>query len=274
MRDLVFAGLLLFATAGSAPAQQAAEAPAQSLPPARSAYDPMAQGKAIQPPKGIVESTLAGINPRDKDYGEVIQGWRKEVFENTLYRVYFWGLVVLGTSLGVALAGSGWLLRERERRLAITADVITQLYNAYISSRAKALEVIAKYNALVDRYNKLDADRQRLTEQIAGLSEPSREPELDFNQAREDRNAAAAPPPMTVPPARTRETDRGEEKSEVETLRVQLAEVETKLERKTAQLQAKDNQIANLRERLSRAHDSLEGQRKAKAQPVQTVTNE
>jgi hypothetical protein len=32
------------------------------------------------------------------------------------------------------------------------------------------------------------------------------------------------------------------------------------------QLQAKDNQISNLRERLSRAHDSLEGQRKPKTQ--------
>jgi hypothetical protein len=45
-----------------------------------------------------------------------------------------------------------------------------------------------------------------------------------------------------------------------------VSEFETKLQRKAAQLQAKDNQISNLRERLSRAHDSLEGQRKPKAQ--------
>jgi molecular chaperone GrpE (heat shock protein) len=56
------------------------------------------------------------------------------------------------------------------------------------------------------------------------------------------------------------------ETSEVEILRSQVAEFETKLQRKTAQLQAKDNQISNLRERLSRAHDSLEGQRKPKTQ--------
>jgi len=274
MRDLVLAGLLLFAIAGSAPAQPAANPPEQPSPVARSAYDPMAQRKPMERSKGIVETTLAGINPRDKDYGRVVEDWRKEVFESTLDQVYLWGLVVLGVTLGASLAGNGWLLRERERRLTIAADVVTQLFNAYISSRAKALEVIGKYNALVDRYNKLDADRQRLTEQIVGLSEPSREPELDFNQAREDRNAAAASPVMTVPPAPSRHLDGEEEKSETETLRVQLAEVETKLQRKTAQLQAKDNQITNLRERLSRAHDSLEGQRKAKAQPGQTVANE
>jgi len=274
MRDLVLAGLLLFAIAGSAPAQPAANPPEQPSPVARSAYDPMAQRKPMERSKGIVETTLAGINPRDKDYGRVVEDWRKEVFESTLDQVYLWGLVVLGVTLGASLAGNGWLLRERERRLTIAADVVTQLFNAYISSRAKALEVIGKYNALVDRYNKLDADRQRLTEQIVGLSEPSREPELDFNQAREDRNAAAASPVMTVCPAPSRHLDTEEEKSEIETLRVQLAEVETKLQRKIAQLQAKDNQITNLRERLSRAHDSLEGQRKAKAQPVQTVTNE
>jgi hypothetical protein len=56
------------------------------------------------------------------------------------------------------------------------------------------------------------------------------------------------------------------EPSEVGSLKAKLADVETKLQRKTAQLQAKDNQITNLRERLSKAHDSLEGQRKSKVQ--------
>jgi len=269
MRHLVLAGFLSFVIAGSSPAQQAANAPAPPNPAARSLYDPMARGKAIQPTKGIVETTLAGINPRDKDYGEVVEGWRKEVFENTLYRLYFWGLVMLGISLGVSVAGNGWLLRERERRLTITADVVTQLFNAYVSSRAKALEVIAKYNALVDRYNKIDADKERLAAHIAGLSEQPGEPELDFNQAREDRSAAAAPQGMTASPAPGEDLDSEEEKYEIATVQAQLAEVETKLQRKTAQLQAKDNQIANLRERLSRAHDSLEGQRKAKAEPAQ-----
>ena len=114
---------------------------------------------------------------------------RQEVFENTLHQIYFWGLIVLGMGLGISLTGNGWLLRERERRLTISADVVTQLFNAYIGSRAKALEVIGKYNSLVDRYNKLDGEKQRLADQIAGLSRKPVQSELDFNQAREGRGS-------------------------------------------------------------------------------------
>jgi predicted nucleic acid-binding Zn-ribbon protein len=63
------------------------------------------------------------------------------------------------------------------------------------------------------------------------------------------------------------------EPGEVDNLRAQLSEVETKLQRKTAQLQAKDNQITNLRERLSRAHDSLEVQRGGKPPVNQSGAN-
>jgi hypothetical protein len=225
----------------------------------------MAHGKAGEAPKGIVETTLAGINPHDKDYGRVFVDWRKEIFENTLDRAYFWGLLLLGVGFGMSLAGNGWLLRDRERRLAISADVVTQLYNAYIGSRAKAIEVVAKYNRLVDRYNTLDGERQRLAEQISH-TENSEQPELDFNQAREDRGTALIS--RTVTPSATPDTAQEQEAdiAKVETLAARLAEVETTLQRKTAQLQAKDNQISNLRQRLSRAHDNLEGQRKAKPQ--------
>lgn len=236
--------------------------------PDRSSYDPMAHGKRAEQPKGMIETTLNGINPRNRNYGDVVEDWRQDVFGNTLRQMYFWGLIVLGMGLGVSLAGNGWLLRERERRLTISADVVTQLFNAYIGSRAKALEVIGKYNSLVDRYNKLDNERQRLADQIAGLSGDPRQPELDFNQARVDRGAAVESPSIVTPVVPDDESEHEAEPSEVATLRSQLAEFETKLQRKAAQLQAKDNQISNLRERLSRAHDSLEGQRKAKAQTV------
>jgi chromosome segregation ATPase len=158
------------------------------------------------------------------------------------------------------------LLRDRERRLTISADIVTQLFNAYIGSRAKALVVIARHNALVDRYNALDGERQRLVEQIADISRDPAQPELDFNQAREEQGAAVQTTALAATIAPNGLQEREAEHSEVGSLRAQLAEVETKLQRKTAQLQAKDNQITNLRERLSRAHDSLEGQRKSKVQ--------
>jgi len=241
-------------------------ATANALQADRSSYDPMSRQWQTQQHKGIVEKTLAGINPQDKDYGAVVGDWRKEVFENTLRQVYFWSLILLGMGFGISLTGNGWLFRDRERRLTISADIVTQLFNAYIGSRAKALEVIARHNALVDRYNTLDGERQRLVEQIADISRDPAQPELDFNQAREEQGAAVQTAALAGAVAANGIQEGEGEHSEVGSLRAQLAEVETKLQRKTAQLQAKDNQITNLRERLSKAHDSLEGQRKSKAQ--------
>lgn len=241
-------------------------ATASALQSGRRSYDPMAHQWQAQRHKGIIETTLAGINPQNRNYGAVVGDWRKEAFENTLHRIYFWSLILLGMGFGVSLTGNGWLLRDRERRLTISADIVTQLFNAYIGSRAKALEVIARHNALVDRYNALDTERQRLTDQIADLSHKPVQPELDFSQAREEQGAAVQTVTSLAATAPNGSLEEEAEPSEVGSLRAQLADFETKLQRKTAQLQAKDNQITNLRERLSKAHDSLEGQRKSKAQ--------
>ncbi len=263
MKQLRPAVVLLLASLGVAHAQQPqTPAAATSSASTRSSYDPMARENGAAQPNGIVETTLAGVNPRDKDYGAVVAGWRKEVFENTIDRVYFWGLLALGLGLGCSLAANGWFLNERERRLVISVDVVTQLFNAYIGSRAKALEVIAKYNALVDRYNRLDGERQQLKDQIAKTATPPSASDLDYNRAREDRETALLSPsnPPMVPEEDAANLDG--EKPEIEALRSQLAEYEATLQRKIAQLQAKDNQISNLRSRLTRAHDSLEGLRK------------
>ena len=241
---------------------------ANALQADRSSYDPMAHQWKAQQHKGIVEKTLAGINPQDKNYGAVVGDWRTEVFENTLHQVYFWSLILLGMGFGISLTGNGWLLRDRERRLTISADIVTQLFNAYVGSRAKALEVIARHNALVDRYNALDGERQRLENQIAELSEKPVQSELDFSQVREGRGDVEERQSSSAATVPNHPQKQETEITEVGGLKAQLAEVETKLQRKTAQLQAKDNQITNLRERLSRAHDSLEEQRKPKAQAV------
>ena len=232
----------------------------------RSSYDPMARATSEKQPKGIVETTLAGVNPHDKDFGQAIEGWRQEIFENTIGEIYFWAVMLLGTGFGCSLIGCGWLRRERERRLAVSADIVTQLFNSYIGARAKSLELIAKYNGLVERYNRLHHESSQLKEQLARQSEPAIAPELDYNQARQDRGlmVASSSQPEIVPGAS--DGGNGDSPSEVDNLRSQLAEYETQLQRKKAQLEAKDNQISNLRNRLTKAHDSLEGQRGQKAQ--------
>ena len=228
----------------------------------RSSYDPMARGKGTSQPKGLVETTLAGVNPQNKDYGAVVGDWRKEVFENTIGRIYFWSLVVLSLGLGCSLMGNGWFLRERERRLSISADIVAQLYNAYVGSRAKALEAISKHNTLVERYNHLDSEAANLRNRISTeCAERSVTTTSDFDEARQQKPEEASPTKDEHTDSRV--APREDEHASVDrrNLVEKLQELEVKLQRKEAQLQAKENQISNLRGRLSRAHDTLEGQR-------------
>ena len=53
----------------------------------------------------------------------------------------------------LSLAYICWLLRERAVRLNIAADIVAQLFNSHVRSRAKALEAIERHNQLAERYN-------------------------------------------------------------------------------------------------------------------------
>jgi hypothetical protein len=224
----------------------------------------MTRGKGTVQPKGIVETTLAGVNPQNKDYGTVVADWRKEVFETAVNRIYLWSIFILCLVLTVSLLGNGWLLRERQRRLAISANIVVQLFNAYVGSRAKSLEVIGKYNALVERYNRLHDETSIARSEQPSDGDEKAQHKVDYDRAKQDKGAQSGSiAEATSPEEPVTEADR--DVSEFHALRSQLQEYETKLQRKDAQLQAKDNQITNLRGRLTRAHDSLEGERQQKS---------
>ena len=262
--------LALLLSLGAASGQQTQPRAAQSTanpqaPSSRSSYDPMARGKSTGQPKGIVETTLAGVNPQNKDYGSVVADWRKEVFETAVNRVYLSSIFILCLVLSVSLLGNVWLLRQRQRRLAISANIVVQLFNAYVGSRAKSLEVIGKYNALVERYNRLNDNKSTATSEQPSDSDEKAQHKVDYERAKQDKGTAqSGSTAVTTSPAAPK-VDADGNVSEFEALRSQLQEYETKLQRKDAQLQAKDNQITNLRGRLTRAHDSLEGERLRKS---------
>jgi hypothetical protein len=222
----------------------------------------MARAEGAGQPKGIVETTLAGVNPRNLDYGVTVEDWRKELFEHTIGQVYFWILILLFLALGSSVMANGWLLRERERRLSISADIVAQLYNAYVGSRAKALEVISKYNSLVERHNRLDEELKRAQQRLAGAQAQSSTAQLDYDQAKQDKESEPIAGSELLEDA---SDNVATEPVDVNALQSKLAEYENKFQRKNAQLQAKENQITNLRERLTRAHNSLEGQRQQKS---------
>lgn len=261
--------LVLLLSLGAASGQQmqprVTQSTANPQAPDRSSYDPMARGKGNVQPKGIVETTLAGVNPKNKDYGTVVADWRKEVFETTVNRIYLWSVFILCLVLSASLLGNGWLLRERQRRLAISANIVVQLFNAYVGSRAKSLAVIGKYNALVERYNRLNDEKNTVTPQLVSDKDEKAQSQVDYSRANQDKRTAQSA--FTAEPSSPAEPEVGADRdvSESDALRSQLQDYETKLQRKDAQLQAKDNQITNLRGRLTRAHDSLEGERQQKA---------
>jgi hypothetical protein len=262
--------LVLLFSLGAASGQQTQPRAPQftanpQAPSSRSSYDPMARGKGTVQPKGIVETTLAGINPQNKDYGAVVADWRKEVFETAVSRIYLWSIVALCLALSVSLLGNGWLLRERQRRLAISANIVVQLFNAYVGSRAKSLEVIGKYNALVERYNRLNHDTSAATSEKSSDCDENAQHKVDYERAKQDKGTAQSRSTAEVTSTAEPAIEADRDQSEVEALQSQLQEYVTKLQRKDAQLQAKDNQITNLRGRLTRAHDSLEGERQQKS---------
>jgi hypothetical protein len=258
--------LVLLLSLGAASGQQTQPLAMHStanpqVPSSRSSYDPMARGKDTGEPKGVVETTLAGINPQNKDYGTVVADWRKDVFDTAVNRIYLWSIFILCLVLSVSLLGNVWLLRQRQRRLAISANIVVQLFNAYVGSRAKSLEVIGKYNALVERYNMNTAT----SEQRGDNDERAQHNKVDYDRARQDKGIAQSGSTAEAASSVESVVEADRDVSEFEALRSQLQEYETKLQRKDAQLQAKDNQITNLRGRLTRAHDSLEGERLQKS---------
>jgi hypothetical protein len=261
--------VMLLLTLGAASGQQGQPRTARSttipqMTSSGSSYDPMAHGKGTGQPKGIVETTLAGLNPQNKDYGAVFADWRKEVFETTVNSIYLWSIFVLCLALSASLFGNGWLLRERQRRLTISANIVVQLFNAYVGSRVKSLEVIGKYNALVERYNRLNDEHSVLALQLARQKAEEAGPQIDYDRAKQDKGVLQKTP--VDEPVLPLDGDRDEDADlpNIEMLLAQLKDFETKLQRKDAQLQAKENQITNLRSRLTRAHDSLEGERQQK----------
>ena len=106
MKHIGAAILLLTASLGVAFGQQSQPTHEAAN---RNSYDPLARATSGSQPKGIVETTLAGVNPHDKDYGQRIESWRREIFESTIDEIYFWAVMVLGTGFGCALIGCGWL---------------------------------------------------------------------------------------------------------------------------------------------------------------------
>ena len=130
-------------------------------------YDPLAGQKHLQ--GGPLDRFLDSINPRDRDFGALIADAREHLVEQTAENSYFW--ITLGQSLTILLLVGYifWLFRQRNDRLEISVNIVTQLANSYLYTRSRAMDAITRHNRLVDDYNAL-AEKQFRRQEAASNS--------------------------------------------------------------------------------------------------------
>lgn len=134
----------------------------QSQLEAQRHYDPLAGQKHLQ--DGPLDKFLDSINPRDRDFGTMIADAREHLVEQTAENSYFW--ITLGQSLTILLLVGYifWLFRQRNDRLEISVNIVTQLANSYLYTRSRAIDAITRHNRLVDDYNALAEKHSRRQE--------------------------------------------------------------------------------------------------------------
>jgi hypothetical protein len=114
-------------------------------------YDPQAGVPTIRP--GIFENSLKSINKQDVDYGAQLARWRQVMVESTIQSVTYWTTITLAGELLLACTYILCLLRERDRRLEITTNIVTQIINWYYYTRSHAVDAIERHNALIEDYS-------------------------------------------------------------------------------------------------------------------------
>jgi len=227
-------------------------------------YDPLAGQKHLQ--DGPLDKLLDSINPRDRDFGAMIADAREHLVEQTAENSYFW--ITLGQSFTILLLVSYifWLFRQRNDRLEISVNIVTQLANSYVYTRSRAIDAITRHNRLVDEYNALaeknakqESGEQAVFDSVVQASAKKRQVEVPAPTAA----PALEPEPATKPiAAETKSTGTASEVGEQmtkEQLKMLLEQTKRNATRGAAQqIGALTQQVHNLRERLNMALTQIE----------------
>lgn len=154
-------------SAGQASSSDAGQPGQGRRQPERWRYDPGAKkggGDGNCSPQGLKK-----INPDDVNYGGLLANWRIAVVENTVYSIQFWMNVVLFCIVGTCFFYIQYLHRQREQRLTIAADIVTQLSNMYLDARDRVYEVTGLYTKMVEEET-TQTERQTANEAQKGAS--------------------------------------------------------------------------------------------------------
>ena len=224
-------------------------------------YDPLAGQKHLQ--DGPLDKFLDSINPHDTDFGALIADARKRLVEQTAESSYFW--IILGQSLTILLLVSYifWLFRQRNDRLEISVNIVTQLANSYLYTRSRAIDAIGRHNRLVDDYNALaekqsrrrDAATASLTAAVTDSSGNSTiEIPLETATPLPLIEAGASPKPNPADPGSTPDIATDGEFMTKKQIKALMEETKrTSTLGAKHQISALNQQVQNLREQLNQA---------------------
>lgn len=151
--------------------------------------------------QNFIGYVLGKLNPKDTDYGAQIESGRKAMVEGTVADLYFWSnavtLVLLcGLTTFVLLE---W--RGAERREAIAASIIAQLWNGGVSDRIEIERRTEQFNRLVETHNR--EVEQRLSQKTKDNEEAETAGKLtrsvrNLRESESESPRAAARPPASA----------------------------------------------------------------------------
>ena len=224
-------------------------------------YDPLGGQKHIK--GGPLDGLMDSINPQDTDFGAKLANARQALVGNTIENFYFWIIVGEGATVVILVFYVFWLFRERGNRLEISVNIVTQLANSYLYTRARAVDAIRRYNQLADDYNAIaeklagrDATQQMVMTSVVRSSGGEHAIEIPLQTAT----------PLPVPESATNSKPNSNEdnsatpetQAEVSMTKGQLKKVVEDAKRDATlgakhQVSALTQQVRNLREQLNQA---------------------
>ena len=230
----------------------------------RSSYDPATQAGTKAQQQSGVATALRKVNPEDKDYGAAIEQGRIAALEQTVEDFYWWYCIVSTGAILLLMMYVMWLWKEREMRLKVSADIVSQLYNSYVTARAKALDAIEAHNNLARRYNAklLGIVAMRVASTNREGTTAAKESIEEAEKLRTKRSKLAretTPVETNIVGQDSSGTDNVPEKKLEEDFEGQdVEDLKERVRQLAAQKKASEQKVANLRTQLSRAHHSLQ----------------
>jgi len=184
---LALAGWLLLAAASGFGQSRAA---GTSVP--RSQYSPMAaaqaQGRAQPQPDTWYSFLLKQFNPNNLDYGTWMEERRRAFLEATVKNPYFLYSFWLTVCTLLVMSAYAKLSMDGRRERFVTEEMMTDLYNHDLHSRAAAREAIEKYNGHIERCNRV-IEAAEGGQPITGSGSESEQLKAKLQQAATDLKA-------------------------------------------------------------------------------------